>query len=194
MTSRIAAALALMASAANAQTTPIAPAAPGPAPASVLVKDGAATVPPGTPIRLMVLREVNSRTARAGDRFKLRVNEPVFLNGAPVVPVGAIAWGEIVNVQANGAVGKGGKLGARFLYVDLPAGKLPLRGGADDRGDGNGAGVVLAVVGFGLLGLLNGGDSARLKAGDEYTAYVDSTPTAGSSPNTEPASTPISAP
>lgn len=191
MTLRVAAALALMASAANAQTTSI---APSPAPAVGLVKDGAATVPPGTPIRLMVLREVNSRTAHEGDRFKLRVNEPVFLNGAPVVPVGAIAWGEIVNVHANGAVGKGGKLGARFLYVDLPSGKLPLRGGADDRGDGNGAGVVLAVVGFGLLGLLNGGDSARLKAGDEYTAYVDSPSTPPSSVNTEPTSTPISPP
>jgi len=139
-----------------------------PAPAST-----ASIVPVGTPVRLMVLREVNSRTAQSGERFKLRVDEPVFINGASVIPVGATAWGEIVSVKKNGAVGKAGRLGAKLLYVDLPAGRLPLRGEPSDRGDGNGAGVVLAVVGFGILGLLTGGDSARLKAGDSFTGYVD---------------------
>ena len=191
MRHRIAAAFVLMALAANAQTSPVAPATSNPTPAVVTVDQSAPIVPPGTPIRLMVLREVNSRTAHEGDRFKLRVNEPVYLNGAPVVPVGALAWGEIVSVQANGAVGKGGKLGARFLYVDLPSGKIPLRGGVNDRGEGNGAGVVLAVVGFGLLGLLNGGDSARLKAGDEFTAYVDRTPSPEPSPNTSTPTAPV---
>jgi hypothetical protein len=132
---------------------------------------------PGTPVRLMVLKEINSRTARLGDRFKLRVDEPIYINGAPMVPVGATAWGEIASVEKNGAVGKAGRLGAKLLYLDLPSGRVPLRGEYADRGDGNGAGVVLAIVGFGVLGLLTGGDSARLKAGDTFTGYVDSTPT-----------------
>lgn len=80
-------------------------------------------------------------------------------------------------MEKNGAVGKGGRLGAKLLYLDLPSGHVPLRGEYADRGDGNGAGVVLAVVGFGLLGLLTGGDSARMKAGDTFTGYVDSPPT-----------------
>lgn len=134
----------------------------------------------GTPVRLMVLKEINSRTARIGDRFKLRVDEPIYLNGAPVVPVGATAWGEIVSVEKNGAVGKGGRLGARLLYLDLPSSQVPLRGDYADRGGGNGAGVVLGVVGFGLFGLLTGGDSARLKAGDTFTGYVDGPPRAPS--------------
>ena len=153
-----------------------------------------ALVPPaGTPVRLMVLKEINSRTARPGDRFKLRVDEPIYINGAPVVPVGATAWGEIASVEKNGAVGKGGRLGAKLLYLDLPSGHIPLRGDYADRGDGNGAGVVLAVVGFGLLGLLTGGDSARLKAGDTFTGYVDgpslpqSPPAAKDMPAPEPA-------
>ncbi|MES2173276.1 MAG: hypothetical protein V4523_04945 [Pseudomonadota bacterium] len=130
----------------------------------------------GTPVRLMVLKEINSRTARLGDRFKLRVDEPIYINGAAVVPVGATAWGEIASVEKNGAVGKGGRLGTKLLYLDLPSGRVALRGEYADRGDGNGAGVVLAVVGFGILGLLTGGDSARLKAGDTFTGYVDVTP------------------
>jgi hypothetical protein len=127
----------------------------------------------GTPIRLMVMREINSRTAQAGTRFRLRVDEPVFLNGVPIVPVGTTAWGEIVAVTKNGAVGKSGKLAARILYLDLASGPVPLRGEMKDQGSGNGAGVVLAIVGFGVFGLLTGGDSARLKAGDLFTAYVD---------------------
>ena len=133
-------------------------------------------LPAGTPVRLMVLKEINSCTAHLGDRFKLRVDEPVYINGAPVVPVGTTAWGEIAAVEKNGAVGKGGRLGAKLLYLDLPSGHIPLRGDYTDRGDGNGAGVVLAVVGFGILGLLTGGDSARLKAGDSFTGYVEGPP------------------
>lgn len=126
----------------------------------------------------MVTREINSRTAHEHDRFKLRVDEPVYINGTPVIPVGATAWGEIIMVEKNGAAGKGGKLGARLLYIDMPAGQIPLRGEYTERGDGNGAGVVMAVVGFGILGLLTQGDSARLKAGDSFTGYVDGPPSA----------------
>lgn len=164
------AALAILASAATEHVEPVAPPVPS---TPAIIEQAPLLVPAGTPVRLMVLREVNSRTARPGDRFKLRVDEPVYINGAPVIPVGATAWGEIVSVEGNGAVGKGGKLGAKLLYVDLPTGKISLRGDAKDRGAGNGAGVVLAIVGFGILGLLTGGDSARLKAGDLFTGYVD---------------------
>lgn len=129
--------------------------------------------PSGTPVRLMIVREVNSRKAKPGERFKLRVDEPVYINGAPVIPVGSTAWAEIVSVKQNGAVGQGGRLGTKLLYVDLPDGKLPLRGEISDRGDGNGGGVALAIIGFGIFGLLTGGDSARLKAGDSFTGYVD---------------------
>ncbi|BBD98834.1 hypothetical protein SAMIE_1023350 [Sphingobium amiense] len=140
-------------------------------------------LPAGTPVRLMVLKEINSRTARLGDRFKLRVDEPIYIDGASAVPVGSTAWGEIASVEKNGAVGKGGRLGAKLLYLDLPSGRVPLRGGYADKGDGNGAGVVLAVVGFGILGLLTGGDSARLKAGDSFTGYVDVTPPPAAPPS-----------
>ncbi|WP_395395576.1 hypothetical protein WBP07_08810 [Novosphingobium sp. BL-8A] len=125
----------------------------------------------------MILREISSRTAKAGDRFALRVDEPVWINGIPVIPVGSRAWGEIVSLEGNAALGKGGRLAARFVEVELPDGrKLPLRGEMNQRGAGNGAGVALAIVGFGLLGLLNAGDSARFKGGQTTTAYIDQVP------------------
>ncbi|WP_454796743.1 hypothetical protein [Novosphingobium lindaniclasticum] len=173
---------ALVAAPVSAQPVPAQPApstsaeSVPPATATIAVTGGASaqSVPPGTPVRLMVLREISSRTAKAGDRFLLRVDEPVYIDGRPVIPVGTKAWGEIVSLEGNGAVGKGGRLAARFVELELADGmKLPLRGDMNERGAGNGAGVVLAVVGFGLLGLLTAGDSARFKGGQTITAYVD---------------------
>ena len=149
------------------------PQLPQPAPARIETAiEIAQVVPEGTPVRLMVIREVTSRNSRAGDRFELRVDEPVFINGKPVIPVGAKAWGEVNSSEGNGAVGKGGKLSARLLYLDLPSGHLPLTGSISQRGDGNSAGVAMAVIGFGVLGLLTAGDSARLKGGQTFTAYA----------------------
>jgi hypothetical protein len=159
--------VALAASAAEVPSPPVQP------PSTVAQALAAPALPVGTPVRLMVVREVSGRTAQPGDRFKLRVDEAVSVEGTPVVPVGATAWGEVTSVKANGAVGKSGRLGAKLLHVDLPSGRIPLRGEPADSGKGNTTGVVLAVIGFGVLGLLNGGDSARLKAGDIFTGYVD---------------------
>jgi hypothetical protein len=130
-------------------------------------------VPPGTPVRLMFLKEITSHTAHPGDRFRMRVDEPVYINGKPVIPVGTFAWGEVVSLESNGAAGHAGKIAARLLYLDLPQGHLPLRGEVANKGGGNGGGVLLAIAGFGPLGLLTQGDSARFKAGDMLTAYVD---------------------
>lgn len=135
-----------------------------------------ARVPPGTPVRLMILKEINSRTAVVGERFRLRVSEPIFINGKPVVPVGTDAWAEVFSAQRNGAVGKGGKLVVKLLYIDAPGGQIPLRGEVNDEGGGNAGGVLMAVVGFGIFGLLNGGDSARLKGGETFTGFVDDYP------------------
>lgn len=139
-------------------------------------------VAPGTPIRLMVTKEVNSRTAHAGDRFRLRVNEAVVVDGATLVPVGADAWAEVTRVDGTGMVGNKGNLAARLLYVDLPGGPLPITGEQRVAGKGNAAGIALAVVGFGLLGLLNRGGNANFKAGDVLTGYVAAPAVAGSVP------------
>lgn len=141
-----------------------------------LIKYAPQVIAPGTPIRLMFLKEINSRTAVPGQQFKMRVNEPVFMNGQAVIPLGITAWGEVVSFDSSGAVGKGGKLGIRVLYLDLPEGKFPLKGEANQRGSGNGAGLALAIVGFGIFGLFSAGDSARFKGGDQLTVFADQVP------------------
>lgn len=135
-------------------------------------------VPVGTPVRLMNLVEINSRSAFIGQKFKLRVQDPVIVDGKTVIPVGTLAWGEVAAFQSNGAVGKAGKLGVKILYLDLPEGRLPLNGSSAQEGNSNATGVAVAVISFGLLGLFTAGESARLKGGDQIVATVDMVPNA----------------
>lgn len=120
----------------------------------------------GTDVELMVLREVNSRSASAGDRFRLRVNAPVVLEGATVIPVGTSAWGEVISAKGTGPAGGRGQLSLRLLHVDTAWGPVQLTGTRGAEGDANTGGVILGVLGFGILGLLNKGGNATFKAGD----------------------------
>jgi hypothetical protein len=136
-----------------------------PVPGTVLVERD-------TIVRLMVVNEVSTKVARAGDRFVLRVDEDLEIGGIKIVPVGAKAWGEVLGAEESGAVGKAGKLTARLLYVDLPDGRLPLRGEQADSGPGGTGATVLAVVGLGVFGLFTRGTNAKLKAGQIFNGYV----------------------
>lgn len=126
----------------------------------------------GTPIRLMVTKEVNSRTAKPGERFKLRVDAPVSLNGKIVIPIGSVAWGELVTVSGTKAAGGKGRLEAKLLFIELGDRQIPIAGTASHNGAENDAGVLLGVISFGVLGLLNKGGNATLKAGDVFTGYL----------------------
>lgn len=130
----------------------------------------------------MVTKEVNSRSAKVGDRFKLRVDAPVMIDGVVAIPVGATAWGEVVTVSGTSAAGGRGQLSLRLLYVDTPFGQVALSGTQGSEGKGNTGGVVLGVLGFGLLGLLNKGGNAMFKAGDIISGYIESGETSAQAP------------
>lgn len=124
-----------------------------------------------TLIALMVVNEVTTKTAKVGDRFLLRVNEKVVVNGTTVIPIGAKAWGEVVSAESSGVVGKSGKLSARLLYIELPHGHLAIRGDNRSAGAGGTAETVMGVIGIGILGLLTRGNNAKLKAGEILIGY-----------------------
>ena len=130
---------------------------------------GAILVESDTLVRLMVVNEVSTRKARPGDRFVLRVDEDVVVNGVTVIPVGTRAWGEVVSAEKSGAVGKAGKLAARLLHIDLDGQAIALAGDNRTAGQKGTAQVVMGVLGpLGPLGLLAPGNSGRLKAGEIF--------------------------
>ena len=134
-----------------------------------------AAVTSGTPVRLMVMKEVTTRYAKIGDRFRLRVDEAATIGGT-AIPVGSTAWGEVTSVSGTNVGGKSGKLAARLLYIELPSGRLPLVGTSDASGDSNNAGVLLGMLVWGPLALLNHGDNGKLKAGQILIGYVGAVP------------------
>lgn len=139
-------------------------------------------LPKGTMVRLMVTKEVNSRDNHPGDRFVLRVDEDVQVDGKTIIPIGAKAWGELVASTQTGGVGKSGKINARLLYVEASGRKIDLDGERESSGSGGTGQVVASVIAFGPFGLLMKGNNATLKAGEILNGYtlsdIDFTPPA----------------
>ena len=129
-------------------------------------------LPSDTPIHLMVVSEVTTKTHSAGYRFRLRVNEPVIINSVEVVPVGALAWGEVTSASSSGNVGKSGQIEARLLYLEAAGTRIPIEGTRNDKGKGATGETVMAVIGLGVFGLFAKGNNARIKAGEKITAFT----------------------
>ena len=79
------------------------------------------TVPADTVIRVRMDTELNSKTARVGDRFSTSVTEPVYgESGIEVVPVGSKVWGRVTTVTRAGRRTPG-KITVAFNQVELPS-------------------------------------------------------------------------
>jgi hypothetical protein len=81
------------------------------------------TVPADTVIRVRMDTELNSRTARVGDRFSTTVTEPVYGGGGgvDVIPVGSKVWGRVASVKRSGRRTPG-QITVAFNQVELPSG------------------------------------------------------------------------
>jgi hypothetical protein len=81
------------------------------------------TVPADTVIRVRMDTELNSRTARVGDRFSATVTEPVYGGGSgvDVLPVGSKVWGRVSAVTRAGRRTPG-HISVSFNQVELPNG------------------------------------------------------------------------
>ncbi|HYP52814.1 MAG TPA: hypothetical protein VEQ42_04705, partial [Pyrinomonadaceae bacterium] len=82
------------------------------------------TVPADTVIRVRMDTELNSRTARVGDRFSTTVTEPVYGgggSGVDVLPVGSKVWGRVSSVR-RAQRRTPGNITVAFNQVELPNG------------------------------------------------------------------------
>src|SRR5919112_3026039 len=79
------------------------------------------TVPADTVIRVRMDTELNSKTARVGDRFSTTVTEPVYGGGGgvDVIPVGSKVWGRVTSVRRSGRRTPG-NISVSFNQVELP--------------------------------------------------------------------------
>lgn len=63
------------------------------------VAAGAIVLTKDMPVELMAPTEVSTADATPGMIFKLRVNKPIQVDGATVVPVGTPAFGQVVSAS-----------------------------------------------------------------------------------------------
>src|SRR3954447_22509553 len=83
------------------------PTAPAPVPGHMV---GSIVLPAGTPVELTTVDPLDSRTAKQGQRFALRVSEDVMVGSVTVIARGTAAVGEVEAVSGKGMVGKAGRL------------------------------------------------------------------------------------
>lgn len=140
---------------------------PAPAPAPVVKT---VTVPAGTMINVRLTQGIDADVSQAGHTFKAVVDDPVMLSGSIVIPRGASAMVQAVNVQQSGkmkgsdkitlklnAVGFGGNVyEVATAYVEQ---KGKGEGKKTGRKVGGGAGLG-AIVG----GIAGGGEGAAIGA------------------------------
>lgn len=87
------------------------------------------SVPTNTVIRVRMNDQLNSKSARVGDRFSTTVEEPVYASGGTqVVPVGSKIWGRVVSVRPAGRRTPG-NITVGFTSIQLPNAKsYPING------------------------------------------------------------------
>jgi hypothetical protein len=88
------------------------------------------TVPINTVIRVRINEQLNSGTARIGDRFSANVTEPVYAGaGIEVIPVGSKVGGRVTQVN-RAQRRKPGNITVAFDSVALPNGRTALINGS----------------------------------------------------------------
>ncbi len=124
-----------------------------------------------TPVVLMAISEVSTATALAGTRIKLRVQQPLTIDGKIIIPVGTPAFGTVVAAEDSGGLGKSGRMTARLQHIRLGDAEIPLDGELSAKGTGAGsAGVAFLLTG--VVGLFHRGNNAKIKAGEIVSAFV----------------------
>lgn len=133
------------------------------------------TLPIGTPVRLLTVQPLSSKTQVKGDLVALRTAEDVLVDGVVAIPAGTPAVGQVSDARAKGAMGMGGKLLLQPLYLRLRARVVRLSGSTDEHG-GVQAGAVIGMV---LVAPVFTGKSATIPAGSSVPSFVAKTVVVG---------------
>src|SRR5947209_12636807 len=91
--------------------------------------DGTWTIPENTVISVRMDSTLTSKSSRVGDRFTATVAVPVYVNGATVIPAGAIVEGHVTQVTPARRGARSGTIAVDFDDLVLPDGtRLALDG------------------------------------------------------------------
>ncbi|HEX8668781.1 MAG TPA: hypothetical protein VF727_10470 [Allosphingosinicella sp.] len=134
-----------------------------------------------TPVELEITDKVSSRSAKPGDKFAIRLAEPLVVDGHILAPAGASGIGEVVHAAKGGGMGKAGELILAARYIEVGDRHIPLRTLRYGRSQGKdnstaataGSTVAGALVPVGaLVGFLVQGGEVDIPAGTRANAKI----------------------
>lgn len=112
---------------------------------SIAVETACCTVPANTTVELEILDLLNSSQQKRGDKFRLRVAEPLVLDGVTLIPSGIQGMGEVVHAAAARGGGAPGELLIAARWLDIDGQSLRLRGLKLGVTGGDNSGMALGV-------------------------------------------------
>lgn len=129
-------------------------------------------LPEGTPVQLVTINPVHSRSIVQGQRIALEVAEDVLMHSKTVIPRGTPATGEIEALTTKGMFGKAAKFTLRPLFIEVGDRRINLIGERQERGARATAPAAVATVLTGGFGMIITGKSAELPAGSVINAEL----------------------
>lgn len=150
-------------------------------------------IPVMTPVLLQITTDINSKTAKIGEMFPIKLAGPIAIDGKLVVDQGITGQGEVVHAAKARAAGKAGELILAARYLDWNGTRIPLRTfkygpetGESRVTEAVGAAVVIAAP----VALFIAGGEKQVPAGTMATAKVSADvfiPALPSAPLVQPA-------
>lgn len=134
--------------------------------------NGSAVLPTNTELLLSLNSEVNSKTAKVGDRFPLTVVSDVMLGNYIVIPKGTRGTGEVTYRTGKGAFGKSAKMEIDLRSIELGGRSIPITGHYRQEGQGNTGATVGTAVAAGPFAAFVTGRSAIFTQGRELRAFT----------------------
>ena len=160
--------LALLCAPALAQESETAP----PAVAETPPPAACCTAPVGTVVQIEVVPLLSTRTMKRGDRFEIRLAEPLVIDGAVLLPAGLTGGGEVVHAAGPSIGGKPGEVILAARYLDYDGRRIPLKAMKLGRaGQDNGA-ASLAVSMVTPIGMFIPGGHVEIVAGSRANAKL----------------------
>ena len=98
-------------------------------PSIPVVALGGRKIRAGTPVDIEIVDTIDSRTARIGDHFRIRLATPIIVDESIAVPAGATGVGEVIQAShPRFMTGRPGELIVAARYLDVDGVRLELRG------------------------------------------------------------------
>lgn len=130
------------------------------------------TAPNGSLVQIEVVPLLSTKTMKRGDRFEIRLAEPLIVDRVVLLPAGLTGGGEVVHAAGPSLGGKPGEVILAARYLDYDGRRIPLKGMKLGRaGQDNGA-ASLAVSMVTPIGMFIPGGHVEIVAGSRANAKL----------------------